>query len=64
VGPDDLKLIKIVDTEEDVVEVLDAFYKKYNFKLILLPELFYNSSFCYFSFDKLFAKYPYMRLRL
>jgi uncharacterized protein (TIGR00730 family) len=32
VGPDDLKLIKIVDTEDEVVEVLDAFYKKYNFK--------------------------------
>jgi hypothetical protein len=27
VGPDDLKLIKIVDTEDEVVEVLDAFYK-------------------------------------
>ncbi len=26
---DDLKLIKIVDTEDEVVEVLDAFYKKY-----------------------------------
>jgi hypothetical protein len=32
VSPDDLKLIKIVDTEEEVVEVLDAFYKKYNLK--------------------------------
>ncbi|MFQ3174286.1 MAG: hypothetical protein ACI9WT_001131 [Flavobacterium sp.] len=30
VGPDDLKLIKIVDTEDEVVEVLDNFYKKYN----------------------------------
>jgi uncharacterized protein (TIGR00730 family) len=32
VSPDDLKLIKIVDTEEEVVEVLDNFYKKYNLK--------------------------------
>jgi uncharacterized protein (TIGR00730 family) len=32
VSPDDLKLIKIVDTEEEVVEVLDTFYKKYNLK--------------------------------
>ena len=32
VSPDDLKLIKIVDTEDEVVEVLDAFYKKYNLK--------------------------------
>ena len=30
VSPDDLKLIKIVDTEDEVVEVLDNFYKKYN----------------------------------
>lgn len=27
---DDLNLIKIVDTEDEVVEVLDNFYKKYN----------------------------------
>jgi predicted Rossmann-fold nucleotide-binding protein len=51
VGPDDLKLIKIVDTEDEVVEVLDAFYKKYNFK----PNFNYQSCFitalfCYFSF--------------
>ncbi len=32
VSPDDLKLIKIVDTEDEVVEVLDNFYKKYNLK--------------------------------
>jgi hypothetical protein len=30
VGPDDLDLIKIVDSEDDVVEILDTFYKKYN----------------------------------
>ena len=30
VSPGDLDLIKIVDTEEEVVEVLDNFYKKYN----------------------------------
>ena len=30
VSPDDLNLIKIVDTAEDVVEALDIFYKKYN----------------------------------
>jgi predicted Rossmann-fold nucleotide-binding protein len=30
VSPDDLNLIKIVDTAEDVVEALDTFYKKYN----------------------------------
>ena len=30
VSPGDLDLIKIVDTEDEVVEVLDAFYKKYN----------------------------------
>ena len=29
-SPDDLNLIKLVDTEDEVVEVLDAFYKKYN----------------------------------
>jgi uncharacterized protein (TIGR00730 family) len=32
VGPDDLSLIKIVDTEDEVVDVLDNFYKKYNLK--------------------------------
>jgi hypothetical protein len=32
VGPDDLNLIKIVDTEDEVVDVLDNFYKKYNLK--------------------------------
>jgi uncharacterized protein (TIGR00730 family) len=30
VNPDDLKLLRIVDTEDEVVEVLDTFYKKYN----------------------------------
>jgi uncharacterized protein (TIGR00730 family) len=30
VSPDDLKLIKIVDTEDEVIEVIDTFYKKYN----------------------------------
>jgi uncharacterized protein (TIGR00730 family) len=29
VSPKDLDLIKIVDTEDEVVEVLDTFYKKY-----------------------------------
>jgi len=29
-NPDDMNLIKIVDTEDEVVEVLDNFYKKYN----------------------------------
>ncbi len=29
-NPEDLNLIKIVDTEDEVVEVLDNFYKKYN----------------------------------
>ena len=29
-SPDDMNLIKIVDTEEEVVEALDNFYKKYN----------------------------------
>ncbi len=29
-NPDDLNLIKIVDTEDEVVEALDNFYKKYN----------------------------------
>jgi hypothetical protein len=27
---DDLNLIKIVDTEDEVLEALDNFYKKYN----------------------------------
>ena len=30
VSPDDMKLIKIVDTEDEVVDVLDKFYKKYD----------------------------------
>ncbi|HLA56486.1 MAG TPA: LOG family protein, partial [Flavobacterium sp.] len=30
VSPDDLNLIKIVDTEDEVVEALDNFYRKYN----------------------------------
>ena len=30
VSPDDMNLIKIVDTEDEVVEALDNFYKKYN----------------------------------
>ena len=29
-NPDDMNLIKIVDTEDEVVEALDSFYKKYN----------------------------------
>jgi uncharacterized protein (TIGR00730 family) len=29
-NPEDMNLIKIVDTEDEVVEVLDNFYKKYN----------------------------------
>ena len=29
-NPDDLNLIKLVDTEDEVVEALDNFYKKYN----------------------------------
>ncbi|MDN3676554.1 TIGR00730 family Rossman fold protein [Flavobacterium paronense] len=29
-NPDDMSLIKIVDTEDEVVEALDNFYKKYN----------------------------------
>ncbi|MES2239255.1 MAG: TIGR00730 family Rossman fold protein [Bacteroidota bacterium] len=32
VSADDLKLIKIVDTEDEVVDVLDNFYKKYTLK--------------------------------
>jgi uncharacterized protein (TIGR00730 family) len=30
VSAEDLNLIKIVDTEDEVIEVLDTFYKKYN----------------------------------
>ncbi|UNY98104.1 TIGR00730 family Rossman fold protein [Zhouia spongiae] len=30
VSPEDLNLIKIVDSEDEVIEALDAFYKKYN----------------------------------
>lgn len=30
ISPEDLDLIKIVDTEDEVVEALDSFYKKYN----------------------------------
>lgn len=30
VSPDDLKLFQIVDTEDEVVEILDKFYKKYD----------------------------------
>lgn len=29
-SPDDLKLIKLVDTADEVLEVIDAFYKKYS----------------------------------
>lgn len=29
-NPDDMNLIKLVDTEDEVVEALDNFYKKYN----------------------------------
>ena len=29
-NPEDMNLIKLVDTEEEVVEALDTFYKKYN----------------------------------
>lgn len=29
-SPDDMNLIRVVDTEDEVVEALDAFYKKYN----------------------------------
>ncbi|QYJ67956.1 LOG family protein [Flavobacterium litorale] len=29
-SPNDLKLIKIVDTEDEVLDVIDSFYKKYN----------------------------------
>ncbi|MGA9637496.1 TIGR00730 family Rossman fold protein [Flavobacterium sp.] len=32
VSPEDLNLIKIVDTADEVVNVLDTFYKKYNLK--------------------------------
>jgi uncharacterized protein (TIGR00730 family) len=30
ISPDDLNLFKIVDTEDEVVEVLNKFYKKYD----------------------------------
>jgi uncharacterized protein (TIGR00730 family) len=30
VSPSDMNLIKVVDTEDEVVEALDSFYKKYN----------------------------------
>ena len=30
ISPDDLNLIKIVDNEDQVLEALDNFYKKYN----------------------------------
>ena len=33
ISPKDLDLFKIVDTEDEVVEALDNFYKKYNLKL-------------------------------
>ncbi|MEN9928990.1 MAG: hypothetical protein RLZZ231_911 [Bacteroidota bacterium] len=29
-NPEDLNLIKIVDTEDEIVDILDTFYKKYN----------------------------------
>jgi predicted Rossmann-fold nucleotide-binding protein len=29
-SPDDMNLIKVVDTEDEVLEALDNFYKKYN----------------------------------
>ena len=29
-SPEDMNLIRIVDTEDEVVEALDNFYKKYN----------------------------------
>ena len=29
-NPDDMNLIKVVDTEDEVVEALNNFYKKYN----------------------------------
>lgn len=32
VSPNDLNLIQLVDTADEVVEALDAFYKKYNLK--------------------------------
>ena len=30
VGPDDLNIFKIVDNEDEVVDVLNKFYKKYD----------------------------------
>ena len=32
ISPEDMNLIKIVDSADEVVEVIDAFYKKYNLK--------------------------------
>jgi hypothetical protein len=29
-SPEDMNLIKVVDTEDEVLEALDNFYKKYN----------------------------------
>jgi uncharacterized protein (TIGR00730 family) len=29
-NPEDMNLIRVVETEDEVVEALDAFYKKYN----------------------------------
>ena len=29
-NPEDMNLIKVVDTEDEVLEALDNFYKKYN----------------------------------
>ena len=33
-NPEDMNLIKVVDTEDEVLEALDNFYKKYNFELL------------------------------
>jgi len=30
ISPEDMNLIKVVDTSDEVVEIIDAFYKKYN----------------------------------
>jgi hypothetical protein len=43
VGPDDLNLIKIV--ADEVVDVLDNFYKKYNLKPNFKKKLFYKQLF-------------------
>nr|WP_297306228.1 TIGR00730 family Rossman fold protein [uncultured Flavobacterium sp.] len=32
ISPNDMNLIKVVDTADEVVEAIDAFYKKYNLK--------------------------------